>query len=83
MMITSFSTYGLQRQSNRSKPSSKEATRSLRLHIEHTNSHDKTIQTRTFLEYLVNILLLTVDLLVLQSVIFAFLYYYHPAVYSF
>jgi len=49
MMVTQVSAYGLQRQSNIGTPSSIEVSKSLRLHIEHMNSYDKTILTRTFL----------------------------------
>ena len=50
MIVTSVSTCGLQRQSNKGKLSSNEVVKSPRLQIEHMNSHDKTIQTRTFLD---------------------------------
>ena len=45
MIVTSVSTCGLQRQSNKGKLSSNEVVKSPRLHIEHMNSHDKTICT--------------------------------------
>ena len=48
MIVTSVSTCGLQRQSNKGKLSSNEVVKSPRLRIEHMNSHDKRIQTRTF-----------------------------------
>ena len=47
-IATSVSTCGLQRQSKEDKLSSNEVSTSSRLHIEHTNSYDETIQTRTF-----------------------------------
>ena len=48
---TNVSECGLQRQSNKGKLSSNKVSRSLRFHIGHTITHDKTIQTRTFLIY--------------------------------
>ena len=51
MIVTSVSTCGLQRQSNKGKLSSNEVVKSPRLQIEHMNSHDKRIQTRTFQVY--------------------------------
>jgi len=47
-MVTSVSTYELQRQTSKDKVNSNEAFKSSRLHIEHTNSYDKKILTRTF-----------------------------------
>ena len=47
--ITSVKKGGSQRQSNEDKLSSNEVAKSSRLHIEHTKSYDKTIQTWTFL----------------------------------
>ena len=44
MIVTSVSTCGLQRQSNKGKLSSNEVVKSPRLQIEHMNSHDKIIQ---------------------------------------
>ena len=52
MKVISVSTCGIQWQLNKDKLSSNEAARLLRLHIEHLNSQDKTILTRTFLDKL-------------------------------
>lgn len=43
------STCELQRQSNKGELSSNDAAKPPRYHIEHLNSHDNTIQTRTYL----------------------------------
>ena len=49
MIFASVSTYVLQRQSNKGKQTSNEVVKSPRHHIEHTNSYDKILLTRTFL----------------------------------
>ena len=50
-MLTYVSTGGMQRQSNKDKVGSNEASNLPRPHIKHLNSHDETIQTRTFLRF--------------------------------
>jgi len=49
MIVTYVSTSGMQMQSIKGKLRSNEVTKLPRHHIGHTNSHDKTILTRTFL----------------------------------
>ena len=49
MVVTFVSRCGLQRQSNIGELSPNEIDKSLGLHIESLNSHDKTMQTRTFM----------------------------------
>ena len=45
--------YGLKRHSNKDTCRTNEALKSSTLHIEHINSHDKTIQTRTSLSVII------------------------------
>ena len=49
MALTVVSSCSLQRQSINANEGQKKAAKSLRPHIDHMNSNDKTIQTRTFL----------------------------------
>ena len=52
VIATNVSTSDLQRQSHKGKLSSNEAFEWLSLHIEHAITHNKTTQTRTFLQAL-------------------------------
>jgi len=45
--------YGLKRHSNKDTCRTNEALKSSTLHIEHINSHDKTVQTRTSLSVII------------------------------
>ena len=53
-IATYVSAYDMQRQSYKGKLSPNEVSKSPRLHIEHTITHNKTTQTRTFLGVVVN-----------------------------
>ena len=48
MIVTSVSTCSLERQSNKDTRRSNEVVNLSILHIEHTNSYDKTILTRAY-----------------------------------